>query len=182
MAAFALGRLAQNPDNHAGILHLGGLSPLLDLLESRHSNLQHNAAFALYGLADNEDNVCFIIKEGGYERLVKAELIVQASKDCVQKTVKRLEEKLQGRVLGQLLYQLRSPNKIVQQRIATAFARLAPAKDLKRVFCDHRGLDVLLDKLTSSTGTFGEAVDATNALFELATKVSTLLCPVIIFL
>lgn len=173
MAAFALGRLAQNSDNQAGILHLEGLSPLLDLLESRNSNLQHNAAFALYGLADNEDNVCSIIKEGGYHRLIKAELIVQASKDCVQKTVKRLEEKLQGRVLGQLLYQLRSQNKTVQQRIATAFARLAPAKDLKRIFSDHRGLDVLLEKLTSSNGSLEDAVEATTALFELATKIKS---------
>lgn len=80
MAAFALGRLAQNSDNQAGILHSDGLQPLLDLLESRNSNLQHNAAFALYGLADNEDNICTIIKDGGYHRLIKADLVVQASK------------------------------------------------------------------------------------------------------
>jgi hypothetical protein len=57
MAAFALGRLAQNSDNQAGIVQSGGLVPLLDLLDSDSGNLQHNAAFALYGLADNEDNI-----------------------------------------------------------------------------------------------------------------------------
>eukprot|EP00210_Caulerpa_lentillifera_P000214 g209.t1 len=177
MATFALGRLAQNSDNQAGILHLGGLSPLLDLLESKNSNLQHNAAFALYGLADNEDNVCTIIKQGGYSRLIKAELIVQASKDCVQKTVKRLEEKLQGRVLGQLLYQLRSQNKTVQQRIATAFARLAPAEDLKTIFYDYRGLEVLLEVIMLTSCDREDAMevtkDATSAVFELATKIKS---------
>jgi len=80
MAAFALGRLAQNPDNQVGICHADGLRPLLDLLDSNAGNLQHNAAFALYGLADNEDNVPDIIKEGTVQRLKDGELIVQASK------------------------------------------------------------------------------------------------------
>jgi len=40
MAAFALGRLAQNPDNQAGVVACGGLLPLIDLLESRQGNLQ----------------------------------------------------------------------------------------------------------------------------------------------
>jgi len=40
MAAFALGRLAQNSDNQAGIVAQGGLPPLLDLLETCQSNLQ----------------------------------------------------------------------------------------------------------------------------------------------
>lgn len=44
----------QNKDNEAGIVHDGGLRPLLDLLDSKSGAVQHNAAFALYGLADNE--------------------------------------------------------------------------------------------------------------------------------
>ena len=59
-------------------LQAGGLRPLLELLESRNGNLQHNAAFALYGLADNEDNVADIVRDGGVQRLQQAELIVQA--------------------------------------------------------------------------------------------------------
>ncbi|KAM7488628.1 hypothetical protein LguiB_026112 [Lonicera macranthoides] len=74
MSAFALGRLAQDTHNQAGIAYSGGLVPLLKLLDSRNGSLQHNAAFALYGLADNE-----------------------ATKDCVAKTLKRLEEKIHGR-------------------------------------------------------------------------------------
>ncbi len=46
MAAFALGRLAQNPDNQAGIVATGGLRPLLSLLESKHYNLQVRAGVA----------------------------------------------------------------------------------------------------------------------------------------
>ena len=44
----------QNSDNQAGIVHDGGLKPLLEILDSKNGSLQHNAAFALYGLADNE--------------------------------------------------------------------------------------------------------------------------------
>ena len=62
MAAFALGRLAQNTDNQAGIFAMGVLPPLLDLLTSKVKNLEHNAAFTLYGLADNPDNVPEIVK------------------------------------------------------------------------------------------------------------------------
>ncbi|CAD7699347.1 unnamed protein product [Ostreobium quekettii] len=171
MAAFALGRLAQNADNQAGILHSCGLKPLLELLESRNSSLQHNAAFALYGLADNEDNICEIIKEGGYSRLINADLIVQASKDCVQKTMKRLEEKLHGRVLGQLLYQMRSPLPLIQQRIASSLARLAPSNYFKLIFLEHKGLDILLDMLIQGQEGTHVSSEAASSLFELATKI-----------
>lgn len=50
-------------------MQCGGLKPLLKLLESKHYNLQHNAAFALYGLADHEDNVPEIIRQGGLLKL-----------------------------------------------------------------------------------------------------------------
>ncbi len=79
MAAFALGRLAQNRDNQAGIMQAGGLQPLLELLQSKQGTLQHNAAFALYGLADNEDNVAEIIRQGGVSLLQEADLIVQVN-------------------------------------------------------------------------------------------------------
>lgn len=146
MAAFALGRLAQNADNQAGIIHAGGLKPLLDLVDSRNGNLQHNAAFALYGLADNEDNIADIIREGGVQRLVNGDLIVQPSKDCVQKTLKRLEEKVSGKVLRQVLYMMRSNDKVVQQRTAAALARLAGGKEeLHEIFVRKGGLQVLVN-------------------------------------
>lgn len=55
----------------------GGLRPLLDLLDSKNGNLQHNAAFALYGLADNEDNIGDMVREGAVQRLQACDLIVQ---------------------------------------------------------------------------------------------------------
>ena len=123
MAAFALGRLAQNADNQIGICFGSALSPLLKQLDSNIDdvmvhlrntnnsakkldselkedakryvqNLQHNAAFALYGLSDNEDNVHVIITEGAVQRFRDATLLLDASITCVQKTLQRLEEKL----------------------------------------------------------------------------------------
>lgn len=152
MAAFALGRLAQNADNQAGIIHAGGLKPLLDLVDSRNGNLQHNAAFALYGLADNEDNIADIIREGGVQRLVNGDLIVQPSKDCVQKTLKRLEEKVSGKVLRQVLYMMRSNDRVVQQRTAAALARLANGKEeLYEIFVRKGGLQVLVNMILQSS-------------------------------
>ncbi|KAK9137279.1 hypothetical protein Sjap_007873 [Stephania japonica] len=82
MSAFALGRLAQDTHNQAGIAHNGGLIPLLKLLDSKNGSLQHNAAFALYGLADNEDNVSDFIKVGGVQKLQEGEFIVQWLFQC----------------------------------------------------------------------------------------------------
>lgn len=154
MAAFALGRLAQNGDNQAGIVQSGGLQPLLSLLDSDSGNLQHNAAFALYGLADNEDNIADIIREDGVRRLLECKTIVQQSKDCVQKTLKRLEEKLKAREpparrpIARLMYLMQnSSSREVRQRFATAMAYLLTDSDLKLAFAERGGLTVLLDML-----------------------------------
>lgn len=104
MAAFALGRLAQNKDNQAGIVAMGGLKPLLALLDSEQPNLQHNAAFALYGLSENEDNLIHFIRDGAIQIIQECDLGPQASRDCVQKMTRRLQDKLTGDVLPQLLY------------------------------------------------------------------------------
>ena len=170
MAAFALGRLAQNPDNQAGICSQGGLRPLLELLESRNGNLQHNAAFALYGLADNEDNVADIVCAGGVQLLLDGNLIVQASKDCVVKTLKRLEDKVQGRVLSQLLFLLHNNVQKQQMKrcIATALAHLVSVEDLKTVFVDNTALDVLTTMLLSNQPHHQR--EAAMALTALGTK------------
>jgi hypothetical protein len=152
MAAFALGRLAQNPDNQVGICHAKGLRPLLDLLDTDVGNLQHNAAFALYGLADNEDNVPDIIREGTVQRLKDRELMVQASKDCVQKTLKRLEDKMSGRVLRYLIYLMTTSDRSVARRITVALAYLCKpplcrAEDHRQIFMEKGGMDILLSML-----------------------------------
>ena len=77
----------------------------------------------------------------------------QPSKDCVQKTLKRLEEKVAGKVLRQVLYSLAAPDRVLQQRTATALARLVKEHDLKLVFVDRRGLDILLHLLVDPAST-----------------------------
>ncbi|XWS09009.1 hypothetical protein CRYUN_Cryun40dG0048800 [Craigia yunnanensis] len=172
MSAFALGRLAQDTHNQAGIAHTGGLVPLLKLLDSKNGSLQHNAAFALYGLADNEDNVSDFIRVGGVQRLQDGEFIVQATKDCVAKTLKRLEEKIHGRVLNHLLYLMRVAEKPVQRRVALALAHLCYPDDLRTVFIDNNGLELLLGLLGSTSPK--QQLDGAVALYKLANKAMTL--------
>ncbi|ERN12670.1 ARM REPEAT PROTEIN INTERACTING WITH ABF2 [Amborella trichopoda] len=172
MAAFALGRLAQDSHNQAGIAHDGGLLPLLKLLDSRNGSLQHNAAFALYGLADNEDNVSDIIRVGGVQKLQNGEFIVQATKDCVAKTLKRLEEKINGRVLKHLLYLLRIGEKAAQRRVALALAHLCSPDDQRFIFIECHGLEVLLNMLDSTDSKMQQ--DSAVALYTLANKAMAL--------
>ncbi|KAL5785491.1 hypothetical protein ACOSQ2_007883 [Xanthoceras sorbifolium] len=172
MSAFALGRLAQDMHNQAGIAHNGGLVPLLKLLDSKNGSLQHNAAFALYGLADNEDNVSDFIRVGGIQKLQDGEFIVQATKDCVAKTLKRLEEKIHGRVLSHLLYLMRIAEKGVQRRVALALAHLCSPDDQRTIFIDNGGLDLLLGLLGSTNPK--QQLDGAVALYKLANKAMTL--------
>ncbi|XP_030486794.2 ARM REPEAT PROTEIN INTERACTING WITH ABF2 [Cannabis sativa] len=172
MSAFALGRLAQDTHNQAGIAHNGGILPLLKLLDSKNGSLQHNAAFALYGLADNEDNVAEFFKAGGFQKLQDGEFMVQPTKDCVAKTLKRLEEKINGRVLSHLLYLLRSADRTVQRRVALALAHLCAPDDRKTIFIDNNGLDILIGLLESAI--LKQQRDGSMALHKLATKSSSL--------
>ncbi|XP_031101251.1 ARM REPEAT PROTEIN INTERACTING WITH ABF2-like [Ipomoea triloba] len=172
MSAFALGRLAQDSHNQAGIAHSGAILPLLRLLDSKNGSLQHNAAFALYGLADNEDNVADIIKVGGVQKLQDGEFIVQPTRDCVAKTLKRLEENIHGRVLSYLLYLMSVGDKVVQKRIALALAHLCSPEDQKTVFLDNNGLELLLELLESNN--VKHQRDASAALCKLADKANSL--------
>ncbi|XP_068662768.1 ARM REPEAT PROTEIN INTERACTING WITH ABF2-like [Aristolochia californica] len=172
MSAFALGRLAQDTHNQAGIAHNGGLVPLLKLLDSKNGSLQHNAAFALYGLADNEDNVSDFIRVGGVQKLQDGEFIVQATKDCVAKTLKRLEEKIHGRVLKHLLYLMRVGEKAVQRRFAAALAHLCSPDDQRLIFIDNNGLELLLGLLGSTNPK--QQQDGSVALYKMANKAMAL--------
>ncbi|KAL8224893.1 hypothetical protein R6Q57_017450 [Mikania cordata] len=150
MAAFALGRLAQDTHNQAGIAHGGGIVPLLKLLDSKNGALQHNGAFALYGLVDNEDNVADLIKVGGVQKLLDGEFILQPTQDCVAKMLKRLEEKINGRVLRHLLYLMHNTATIIQRRISLALAHLCSPDDQKTIFADNNGIYLLLELLQSA--------------------------------
>ncbi|CAA0815531.1 ARM REPEAT PROTEIN INTERACTING WITH ABF2 [Striga hermonthica] len=171
MSAFALGRLAQDPHNQAGIAHSGGIVPLLKLLESKNGSLQHNAAFALYGLADNEDNVADFVRVGGVQKLQDGEFIVQPTRDCVAKTLKRLEEKIHGRVLSHLLYMMLVEEKCVQRRVALALAHLCSPDDQRIIFIDKNGLSLLLELLESTNSKHQR--DSSVALCKLGNKASS---------
>ncbi|KAK9945302.1 hypothetical protein M0R45_010824 [Rubus argutus] len=172
MSAFAIGRLAQDTHNQAGIAHNGGIVPLLKLLDSKNETLQHNAAFALYGLADNEDNIAALIKHGLVQKFQDGEFLVQRTKDCVEKTLKRLEGKICGRVLNNLLYLMRVADKAVQSRVALAFAHLCNPDDRQVIFIEHKGLELLLGLLESKS--LKQQQDGSLALHKLATKATPL--------
>ncbi|KAK7323798.1 hypothetical protein VNO77_27290 [Canavalia gladiata] len=59
--------------------------------------------------------------------------IVQAPKDCVAQTLKRLEEKIHKRILNHLLYLMRVSEKGVQRRSALALAHLCSKDDQRKV-------------------------------------------------
>lgn len=177
MAAFALGRLAQCSDNQ-GIVQCGGLKPLLDLLASNVANMQHMAAFALYSLADNEDNVPDLLRAGVLERLTAYvhTVMLQSSKDCVNKTIARMKEKLrQPRVMAATAYMLCcTPSRAVQCTLAAALAHLAPDEELMGLFLRDGALDVLTAAASSSAALTGGKKAAVGALLQLWRRVEDL--------
>ncbi|KAG6497181.1 hypothetical protein ZIOFF_045070 [Zingiber officinale] len=168
MSAFALGRLAQDSHNQAGIVFNGGLVPLLKVLDSKNESLQHNAAFALFGIAENEDNVADFVKLGGVQRLQDGEFVVQVTQDCIANTLKRLEVKINGRVLMHLLYLMRVGKKAVQRCIALALAHLCPPDEQRRIFIDNNGIDILLELLSSAN--LKQQQDGLLALYKMASR------------
>ncbi|KAM1001479.1 hypothetical protein ACFX15_007654 [Malus domestica] len=172
MSAFTLGRLAQDIHNQAGIAHNGGIMPLIKLLDSKNISLQHNAAFCLYGLADNEDNTATIIKFGGVQKFQDGVFVAQQTKECVAKSLKRLEEKICGQVLNHLLYMMRVADKATRRRVALALAHLCNPSDSESIFISNKGLELLLGLLKSLQ--YKEKHDGSLALYKLATKVTSL--------
>ncbi|VVB10722.1 unnamed protein product [Arabis nemorensis] len=66
----------------------------------------------------------------GDRKLREGEFIVQicmAIKDCVSKTLKRLEEKIHGRVIRHLMYLMQISERPIQRRVA--LAHLCSAED-----------------------------------------------------
>ncbi|XP_010527659.1 PREDICTED: ARMADILLO BTB ARABIDOPSIS PROTEIN 1 [Tarenaya hassleriana] len=171
MSAFALGRLAQDSHNQAGIGQNGGIATLISLLDVRTGSVQHNAAFALYGLADNEDNVADFIKTGGVQKLLDGEFFLQPTKDCVTRTLKRLENKIQGQVLNQLLYLMRTADKTIQKQIALALPHLCDPEDGKLIFIDNNGLELLLELLDSTN--IEQHKTSAASLYKLVTKAAS---------
>ncbi|KAL9677241.1 hypothetical protein QQ045_005469 [Rhodiola kirilowii] len=153
MASFALGRLAQDVHNQAGIAHTGGILPLIKNLDSKHAPLQHNAAFALYGLVDNEDNVPDFVKAGGVIKLLETNFVALQTKDCVSKTLDRLQVKMHGRVLSRTIHLMKVSKKNFQKSIALGLAHICSPGQLKTIFINNNGLSILLDLLANGSMT-----------------------------
>ncbi|KAF2580061.1 hypothetical protein F2Q68_00004090 [Brassica cretica] len=80
MSAFALGRLAQDTHNQAGIGQRGGIISLLNLLD----------------VNTGSENLADFIKAGGIQRLQDDNFTVQPTRDCLVRTLKRLDNKIHG--------------------------------------------------------------------------------------
>ncbi|XP_028054782.1 ARM REPEAT PROTEIN INTERACTING WITH ABF2-like isoform X10 [Camellia sinensis] len=89
---------------------------------------------------------------------------------ALAKTLKRLEEKIQGRVLSHLLYLMRIAKKTIQRRIALALANLCSAEDQRTIFIDNN--ELLLGFLGSTN--LKQQLDGSIALYKLANKATTL--------
>lgn len=99
------------------------------------------------------------------------------SQDCVNKTIARIRVKLERedhRVLNHVVYSLRSSDRSVQQAVAVSLAQLAPVSQLKNIFVDKGGLDVLLDllqdKAVTSSGCEFESLTVTLCSCDLTAR------------
>ncbi|XP_047259655.1 ARM REPEAT PROTEIN INTERACTING WITH ABF2-like isoform X3 [Capsicum annuum] len=170
-AALLLGQFAAtDSDCKIHIVQRGAVPPLIEMLQSPDAQLREMSAFALGRLA--QDNVADLIKVGGVQKLHDGEFIVQPTRDCVAKTLKRLEEKIHGRILGHLLYLMRIGEKVIQRRVALALAHLCLPDDQKTIFIDNNGLELLLELLESTN--LKHQRDGSVALCKLANKASSL--------
>ncbi|XP_056175211.1 ARM REPEAT PROTEIN INTERACTING WITH ABF2-like [Syzygium oleosum] len=168
LSASALWRFARNSDTQVGIAHEGGLLALLELLDSESESLQDVAACALHTLLNNEENVSEFITIGGFQKLQRGEFTGQATKQCVNRTVKRLEQKIRGRVFKHLLLLMRVSENAIQGRVAIALAHLSDPTDQPMILINNNGLELLLRLLISSCPK--EQLDGALALFKVAKK------------
>ncbi|CAN4091555.1 unnamed protein product [Withania somnifera] len=170
-AALLLGQFAAtDSDCKIHIVQRGAVPPLIGMLQSPDAQLREMSAFALGRLA--QDNVADLIKVGGVQKLQDGEFIVQPTRDCVAKTLKRLEEKIYGRMLSHLLYLMRIGEKVIQRRVALSLAHLCSPDDQKAIFIDNNGVDLLLELLESTN--LKHQRDGSVALCKLANKASSL--------
>ncbi|TKY44491.1 ARM repeat protein interacting with ABF2 [Spatholobus suberectus] len=146
-AAVLLGQFAAtDSDCEVHISQRGAIPPLVDNLKSADAELQEMSAFALGNLA-------------------------QPTKERVAITLKRLEEKMQGRALKHLIYLMRFAEIGVQRRVAIALAYLCSPRDRKNIFIDNNGLELLMDILESPN--VKQKGNASAALHKLAAKASS---------
>ena len=113
------------------------------------------------------------VKEGAVQRVQGVDLVAQASRDCVNKTLKRLQERLLPRVLGQILYIMQGSTPAIRQRIAVALCNLttpeSPAGECAALmFLEKGALGVVLDMVTDAGAREALQRQAAGALHHLA--------------
>uniref|UniRef100_A0A7N0U2A6 BTB domain-containing protein n=1 Tax=Kalanchoe fedtschenkoi TaxID=63787 RepID=A0A7N0U2A6_KALFE len=151
-ASKAIAILAQDEHNQVGIAYGGGMLPLLKNLGSKHEHIQDNSALALYRLVSNEENIHDFLKVGGVAKLLKTKFNTQFAEDYVSDTIEILQEKMTGQVLAEAIYLMEdnmedNMNKKFQTSILLGLAHICSPNDLKTIFMDNNGLDILLDLL-----------------------------------
>ncbi|CDY15719.1 BnaA07g08900D [Brassica napus] len=85
----------KNMSREVHIAQRGAITPLIKMLQSSDEQVVEMSAFAL-GLADNEENLADFIKAGNIQRLQDDNFTVQPIRDCVVRTLKRLETRFMG--------------------------------------------------------------------------------------
>ncbi|PWA58123.1 ARM REPEAT PROTEIN INTERACTING WITH ABF2 [Artemisia annua] len=175
-AVTVIGNLANSsPKIKMYVLH-GALQPLVKLLSSTCLKSQRKAVLLLGQFAadtDMKDNIADLISVGGVQNLMDGEFIDQPTRACVAKILKRMEDKIHGKVLSHLLYKMHNAEKIVQKRIALALAHFCSPDYHEAIFVDNNGLDLLLELIQSVHSKHqGDGCAALCRLAEKATSVS----------
>ncbi|CAL5427725.1 unnamed protein product [Camellia sinensis] len=163
-AAFALYGLADNEDNVADLIRFGGIQRLQDgefIVQVTCTSIPKMVLYEYWVL------IGCAYQYGS----TRTRYYIKPTRDCVAKTLKRLEEKIHGRILSYLLYLMRVAEKVIQSRIALALAHLCLPDDQKAIFIDNNGLELLLELLESTT--MKHQRDGSMALYKLATKVNS---------
>uniref|UniRef100_A0A0D3CDX5 Armadillo repeat-containing domain-containing protein n=1 Tax=Brassica oleracea var. oleracea TaxID=109376 RepID=A0A0D3CDX5_BRAOL len=86
----------KNMSREVHIAQRGAITPLIKTLQSSDEQVVEMSAFALGRLA--QENLADFIKAGGIQRLQDDNFTVQPTRDCVVRTLKRLDNKIHGPV------------------------------------------------------------------------------------
>ena len=152
--------LAPHPDCEAQSMKPTGLSSVINLIKSTEAELQENGAAIILSLIQNEDNVITIINEGAFDCLESARHFSDDSKQFANEVIELIRYDIYEAQFELLLGQLKHESQRIRERTATLFARLASSDDLKLIFINTGGLDLLFQMLASKDGTLDSVVEA----------------------
>ncbi|CAF2160620.1 unnamed protein product [Brassica napus] len=125
----------KNMSREVHIAQRGAITPLIKMLQSSDEQVVEMSAFALGRLA--QENLADFIKAGNIQRLQDDNFTVQPIRDCVVRTLKRLETRFMGL----------TTEKTIQRRIDLALAHICDPKDGKLIslITMHERADMLFE-------------------------------------